>query len=293
MPRIKRSSRAYDFRAEQARRGIVTVGEGFGFVAEAENGDRIVITSFHCISSADFEGQDPLIDPVPPIYSAQLGAFGEKPTVWADCLFANPLVDLAILGSPDERGPEDIERYYALVTGASSIGISEIPPNASGLLFSPHGEWFTCTVSRHLDGPLWIKDAAEDIPCGMSGSPIFSRTGAAVGILCSTDSREPSGPNARLMRDLPGWALRNLKRSRTSQKRLLKRSRVRPLASKLRVPPAALQTVEPGSVPMPADLRSRGLREFFGNLLASAGGSRETGSDRGGRPTKFPKNPRA
>lgn len=272
MPRIKWSSRAYDFSAEQARRGIVTVGEGYGFVAEAENGDRIVITSFRSASSAGPDGQDPLSYPVQPVYTARIGAFGQRPDVSAECLFANPLADLAILGAPDdERGLEEIERYYELVTGASSIGISEIPANASALLFSPDGEWFTCRVSRHLDGPLWIKDAAEDIPCSMSGSPIFSRTGAAVGVLCTTHSKEASGPNARLMRDLPAWALRNLKRSTASQSGFLKRSRVRPVAGKRLLPPPVWSTFEAAQWRKPAGLRPSLIRELFSNLLKKRG----------------------
>jgi hypothetical protein len=40
----------------------------------------------------------------------------------------------------------------------------------------------------------------------MSGSPIVSDSGAAVGVIVSSStSQKLHGPNPRLVRDLPGW----------------------------------------------------------------------------------------
>jgi hypothetical protein len=44
---------------------------------------------------------------------------------------------------------------------------------------------------------------------GMSGSPIISDDGKAIGIATLTGSEtNPGTPNARLLRSLPGWLLR-------------------------------------------------------------------------------------
>jgi len=56
---------------------------------------------------------------------------------------------------------------------------------------------------------LWITHAAERVHTGMSGSPIVSETGTAIGVVCSTTSPREGGPNARLSDNLPGWLLRD------------------------------------------------------------------------------------
>ena len=44
--------------------------------------------------------------------------------------------------------------------------------------------WFSCTV-RHFGGPLWITHAAEGIRSEMSGSPIVTEIGTAIGVVCT------------------------------------------------------------------------------------------------------------
>ena len=85
---------------------VVKVGKGGrGFIVETKRGDRVVITATHCLTA---------IKPLPPAhpfsyteertYGNLLGPLGKaKPTVWAECLFADPLADIAVLCSPDEQ----------------------------------------------------------------------------------------------------------------------------------------------------------------------------------------------
>jgi V8-like Glu-specific endopeptidase len=66
------------------------------------------------------------------------------------------------------------------------------------------------------DGPLWVSKPALPIEGGMSGSPILSETGNAIGIVAASvmenekdaATDEFSASNPRLMRDLPLWLLR-------------------------------------------------------------------------------------
>jgi hypothetical protein len=73
-------------------------------------------------------------------------------------------------------------------------------------LLSREGEWFRCTVARSPRGySLWIEDIEQPIVGGMSGSPIVTDSGAAVGLICTT-----TGPHPRLLDNLPGWISQQL-----------------------------------------------------------------------------------
>ena len=74
-------------------------------------------------------------------------------------------------------------------------------------------------VVRRIGGPLWISHAYPGIIGGMSGSPIVTSDGSAIGI-CVTGTgilvagsivATEGGPNPRLTYHLPGWFLRELK----------------------------------------------------------------------------------
>jgi hypothetical protein len=88
---------------------IIRVGKGRGFVVEdAERfarfgfrGDCLVVTAAHCL---------PFFPPCHSCsylhertYKALLGPLGQKPTVWAECLFADPIGDIAVLGTIQVR----------------------------------------------------------------------------------------------------------------------------------------------------------------------------------------------
>src|SRR5215469_9559867 len=78
---------------------------------------------------------------------------------------------------------------------------------APARLLSSDGRWFSCTI-RHVGGPLWITHAAERVRSEMSGSPIVSESGTAIGVVCTVTAPREGGPNARLSDNLPGWLLR-------------------------------------------------------------------------------------
>ena len=82
-------------------------------------------------------------------------------------------------------------------------------------LLSLDGRWFSCTVTYRKGGPLWIFNAAEDIVGGMSGSPIITDDGLAIGVVClgggtGIEGCREGGPNPRLMSNLPGWLVGSL-----------------------------------------------------------------------------------
>ena len=97
---------------------VVKVGNGGrGFVVETEQGKRIVITAAHCVAADGSDCRQHTRGLTPrsastracSVYSA-----GPSP-VSTKCLFADPLADIAVLGSPDNQElPDEAEAYEEL-----------------------------------------------------------------------------------------------------------------------------------------------------------------------------------
>jgi hypothetical protein len=214
--------------AREIANAVVRVGDGRGFIIEAKR-RRLVVTAAHCLPWLPATPEWCDLDER--TYQNLLGPLGDiQPTVWAECLFADPLADVAILGSPD--GQElyaQAEAHDALTDDRPALRIADAPTSGRAWLLSLAGEWNPCRIERleddhpfALGASLIIKDATAGIHGGMSGSPIVTDDGAAVGILAMSSgigtpegTEEPvhteGGPNPRLFDCLPGWLLRSLK----------------------------------------------------------------------------------
>jgi hypothetical protein len=187
---------------------VVRVGEGRGFVVKG-NPDRLVITAAHCLPF--FPPRTPFSYIEERTYERLLAPIGTEPTVWAECLFVDPIGDIAVLGPPDDQERRDqYEQYDNLLDPLEPISIADAPAQTSAWLLSLDKRWCQCDVS-HNGGRLWFSGAADGIRGGMSGSPVLLSDGSAIGIVCTAGglaALTEGGPNARLMDNLPGWLLR-------------------------------------------------------------------------------------
>ena len=193
----------------KAKSAVLTVGFGRGFVIESL-GKRVVVTAAHCLPKfPPAHGASYLHERT---YRKLLGPLGKKRSVWAECMFADPIADIAVLGSPDDQDLSDeADRYDALVDPLKPLRIAAAPEKGIGWLLSLEGEWFPCTVGyvKHVDGWLLVSKTTQPIAGGMSGSPILSDDGKAIGVVSLGGSHDQYGhPNPRLTRDLPNRFLR-------------------------------------------------------------------------------------
>jgi len=187
---------------------VITAGSGRGFVVEGA-GERFVIMAAHCLPF--LPPAQSFFEPKERTYGPLLARLGVEPGAWAVCRFADPIADIAVLGSP---GTPRADEYKALMKTATALSIGGSLRNPvnfwvpARLLSLDGRRWFSCTV-RHFGGPLWITHAAEGIRSEMSGSPIVTEIGTAIGVVCTAAAPWAGGPNARLTHNLPGWLLRN------------------------------------------------------------------------------------
>jgi hypothetical protein len=169
-------------------------------------------------------------------YADILGPLSGARTVYAECLFIDPIADLAVLGTPDyEAFSDEAEAYERLVDAAAPLRVGDLrltrppivrqstalvdgktvtfeidpllePPRweGSGWLISLRGRWFRCDVTAH-NRALTISNPEQRIAGGMSGSPILTDEGRAIGVVTLD-----TGPDPFLVRSLPGWALDEL-----------------------------------------------------------------------------------
>jgi hypothetical protein len=185
-----------------------TGGRGF-IVEDSRRRYRYVITAAHCLPH-----QPPAIGGISYTYECTyqkfLGPLGSKRHgVWAECLFADPVGDIAVLGEPDNQEMSEKADAYGRLVAHRPFTISDVPlprQKVPAKLLSLDGRWFDCAV-ENFGRALWIEDVAENIASGMSGSPIIDANGSAVGIVCTS-----SGPNPHLAAHLPGWLLHELGR---------------------------------------------------------------------------------
>ncbi len=193
---------------------VLRVGEGRGFLVERRRyHDCIVITAAHCLP--DLPQPHPCAYLEELTYRRLLGPLGAQPTVWAQILFADPVVDIAVLGAPDGQVlSEQADAYEALMASAHPLAVAEAPrqreyykaAEGEARVLSLAGCWRNGHVVRR-HGWLAFSPEAFFEP-GMSGSPIIDMSGKAIGVV-SVNFRSPA-----LVHSLPTGLLRSIRGAR-------------------------------------------------------------------------------
>jgi hypothetical protein len=196
---------------QKASKSVIRVTEGRGFVVRGRDDVRYIVTAAHCLTSLRWE---PMSDQN---YKNLLGRLGAKAlTIWAQCLFIDPVSDLAVLGGPDDqRLPDQAWKYEKFIRRAIPLSIRLPEPDEQAWLFALDGKhWFSCTA-EHVNHMIWIEGPTEPIRGGMSGSPVLGADGKAIGVCCISgggadlENHREGGPNPALT-NLPVWLWEDL-----------------------------------------------------------------------------------
>ena len=149
-------------------------------------------------------------------YANLLGSLDDATkNVWAECLFVDPVADLAVLGCPDgELSYEAAATWHAFIDALPVLRIGK-PRNGRGWMLSLDGQWVHIRLEV-FSGIFGVSLEIDPTKPGQSGSPILNQAGRVVGCISIgsettgttgelSDNR--CGPQPILTRNLPGWLL--------------------------------------------------------------------------------------
>jgi hypothetical protein len=159
----------------------------------------VVITAAHCLPR--IPPPHPARHPEERTFEKLLGPLGAKPTVWTECLFADLMADLAILGQPAHPDLyEECDAYKSMMNEVPPLEIADAPPECRKVqVLSLDGKWEIRTLTHWIEYGVKVDGGFIS---GMSGSPILSMDGKAIAVV-STDIWSPP-----LSDTLPAWFFR-------------------------------------------------------------------------------------
>ena len=144
---------------------------------------------------------------------------GSQLDVWGDCIFVDPVADIAVLGEVDNQVDENFsvqwDAYLQLVESVSAISIGKVETGL-GWMLSLDGkcERTKLEVVRSIWGTSLLTGPVKP---GMSGSPVLNLAGKAIGVATMGSGggagnfpQTGNGPQPTLARNLPVWLVEEL-----------------------------------------------------------------------------------
>jgi hypothetical protein len=214
---------------------VITVDKGRGFIIEHralfDFGDgfrrlrrKLVVTASHCLPHA----------PKMPCYSYQeatyanlLAPLGAQPSIWAECLFFDPVSDLAILGEPDNQElGEESDAYARLMAGRKPFTIAA-PETGEGYMLALDAVSWQPTSLKVQENIWGISLSTGATLAGQSGSPIVDAKGRAVALVSIGSEQVDLNSGSRTNMDavpqpilkfqLPSWVLKTVRATGTKK----------------------------------------------------------------------------
>jgi hypothetical protein len=175
---------------DRTKRAIVRVGSGRGFIVgdHRKNGDgfiwRDIVTAASCLprfpSFNPFRGELKLHT-----YENILGRLDEKPSITADCRFADPVSNLAVLASSSEAYHKFIHWDVALQIAPprKSYGPAGSGTHEQVWLLMLDGNWIQCVAETFNHNYMTILEEPDLFEGAMSGTPVINEDGEAIGMI--------------------------------------------------------------------------------------------------------------
>ncbi len=122
---------------ETAKQAVVAVGGGRGFIINTD--PKLIVTAAHCLP--EFPPALSFSSLAERTYGTLVGRIGQsRQEIWAECLFADPIADIAVLGEPDDQELSDEhDAFETFVDQTPALECGRSPP-PSLPMEAPHQE---------------------------------------------------------------------------------------------------------------------------------------------------------
>lgn len=170
---------------ESLKPGVLTCGDGRGFLVRTARDEPWIITAAHCLPH--LPPQHPFAYLEERTYVDFVGSTDDATrSIAVECLFVDPISDVAVLAAPDSQAlTDECEAFEQFVTDRPAFVIEMERHAAPIYALTLQNEWRPGSLSRpafsHDKRVLMLKHDA--IASGMSGSPLISEAGTVLSLV--------------------------------------------------------------------------------------------------------------